>query len=272
MNAFKKIFLMPVCVMSFAFFSQAKELQGDQANACGALLCLAGGMMSGECAGYISKYFSIQMEKPWQTLAARKNFLNLCPQGQAPSNAPILDNPEKYGLTQNNDDYTIYLEMLSNLDEDCTQATLNRVEKRTAGKNGFNVIYEYRINPNPTKSCKLLTEHKYSNKSIHYTCKNTQFYSEEDWNNGYTKKFISKQEYDQLASAQRGMQIKEKSINYIEYHTLLRSDPQRVKQVTNYDTNDKKSIFSYFRLDTLYFQKMPIEKNCWEVKDKLVYN
>ena len=65
---------------------------------------------------------------------------------------------------------------------------------------------------------------------------------------------------------------KEIGITYRKYQTLSRSNLQRVKQVTNYDTSDKKPMLSYFRLDTLYFQKMPIEKNCWEVKDKLVYH
>lgn len=48
-------------------------LQGtEQGDACGAALCLAGGMMGGECASYVQKYFRLE---PWE----RPGFLAKCP-------------------------------------------------------------------------------------------------------------------------------------------------------------------------------------------------
>ena len=55
------------------------ELEGDEALACEALLCLAAPTRPGECARSIKKFFSIKFREPWKTIAARKDFLHLCP-------------------------------------------------------------------------------------------------------------------------------------------------------------------------------------------------
>lgn len=55
-------------------------LQGDTRLACEALLCLSSGQVPGQCGPSLSRYFGIVCEKPWETLQARRNFLNLCPQ------------------------------------------------------------------------------------------------------------------------------------------------------------------------------------------------
>lgn len=47
-------------------------------NACGALLCLAGGVTSGECASYVAEYFNIFDVNPAKMLTKRLNFLKLC--------------------------------------------------------------------------------------------------------------------------------------------------------------------------------------------------
>lgn len=55
-------------------------LTGDTKLACEAILCLAAPTRPGECASAIAKYFSISLRRFSQTLRARRNFLNLCPQ------------------------------------------------------------------------------------------------------------------------------------------------------------------------------------------------
>lgn len=61
--------------------------QGDNQDACGAVLCLAGAAMSGksphECDSYIRKYFEIRVTKhgvfrPDKTAKKRANFLKQC--------------------------------------------------------------------------------------------------------------------------------------------------------------------------------------------------
>lgn len=66
----------------------APQLSGKQQSACGALLCLAGAIMTGdlesECSGYAKEYFSILKFKRGKfrasrTASARASFLNQCP-------------------------------------------------------------------------------------------------------------------------------------------------------------------------------------------------
>jgi hypothetical protein len=67
-------------------------------DACGALLCLAGVMLTGstpdKCSGYIKKYFAIVSFKngdfsPSKTLKARTNFLNQCTSGDGQSKSNV---------------------------------------------------------------------------------------------------------------------------------------------------------------------------------------
>lgn len=58
---------------------QGSVLEGDTRLACEAVLCLSTGSRPSECTPSIQRYFSIRHNKPWKTLEARINFLNLCP-------------------------------------------------------------------------------------------------------------------------------------------------------------------------------------------------
>lgn len=55
------------------------QLSGDTKLACEAILCLSTGQRPSECTPSIQRYFSIRHNKPWETLQARTNFLQLCP-------------------------------------------------------------------------------------------------------------------------------------------------------------------------------------------------
>lgn len=60
--------------------AQAQVLTGDQRLACEALLCLAAGANAPrECSNALAKYAALQAPTTLQTLALRKNFLQLCP-------------------------------------------------------------------------------------------------------------------------------------------------------------------------------------------------
>lgn len=67
---------------------QPPQLTGKQDSACGAILCLAGAVMTGDlasgCSGYAKDYFSIVKFKRGKfrasrTASARASFLNQCP-------------------------------------------------------------------------------------------------------------------------------------------------------------------------------------------------
>lgn len=59
-------------------------LTGDKKLACEAILCLAAvGQRPGECSAAIAKYFSITASKPSKLKAKRKDFLEMCPSGDA---------------------------------------------------------------------------------------------------------------------------------------------------------------------------------------------
>lgn len=63
--------------------AQAQELfTGDTRLACEAILCLSTGKRPGECQPSLSRYFGIHKKKLSDTIKARHNFLNLCPDDQ----------------------------------------------------------------------------------------------------------------------------------------------------------------------------------------------
>ena len=71
---------------AFSFPTQARELSGDETDACGALLCLASGAGRGEsdCQGYLRRYFAIKFTRPDKTFEARRDFLSMCPTEEDP--------------------------------------------------------------------------------------------------------------------------------------------------------------------------------------------
>lgn len=57
------------------------DFTGDKKLACEAVLCLSSGKRPDECSPSIQKYLSIKFKKAWKTTAKRKEFLEMCPQG-----------------------------------------------------------------------------------------------------------------------------------------------------------------------------------------------
>jgi hypothetical protein len=84
-----KTLMMAVMVGALAAGSMGSAkaqdvLTGDKKLACEAILCLAAvGQRPGECSASIAKYFRITASKPSKLKAKRKDFLNLCPTGDA---------------------------------------------------------------------------------------------------------------------------------------------------------------------------------------------
>lgn len=253
-------------------------LQGDTANSCGALLCLAGGKMDGECSSYIKRYFSIKMKKPHETIQARKNFLELCPKnGQSYQNNQAINDLYANTSQEKDPEFERYInEILPNLDGACTKEELNFTQKKllrteeicesdeNANTKNCKTInhYGYRTNPELSNSCKLLLSNKYSNEKLTYTCKSKEYYEEEDWFNGYTKEPISKATFDSLSDEKRAVIQKEEPISYLAYQRLPNNE-KASKYV--------KSTIQYFKVITLYYQKIPIQKDCWEVDDRIIY-
>jgi len=73
--------------------AQAQELlEGDEKDACEALLCLSSGQRPTECTPPIQRYLSIKMKTPEKTADARRDFLNLCPAAHEDSKMGSLVN------------------------------------------------------------------------------------------------------------------------------------------------------------------------------------
>lgn len=76
-----------VSLVAAVFASATPAIAGDDENACGAVMCLAGRAMGAnggsECDKYIQKYFAIQVVKdgifrPDKTAKKRRQFLDQC--------------------------------------------------------------------------------------------------------------------------------------------------------------------------------------------------
>ena len=239
-----------------------ESLADDSTNACGALLCLAGGVTSGECASYVAEYFNIFDVNPAKMLTKRLNFLKLCDTNTPPpANLPT---EVANAMNPSDPEFDRYMnEIVPNMSEDCSKENLNRIEEKKALINGSYLKF-FRINPNPTHSCKLLLSSKYSNKEITYTCASKDFYTQTDWFNGYTKTYIPYNEYMALSEDKRASEKKEVEISLSEYKNL----PNELKKALSEYKNGKE-VKRYYRIDTLYFQKNFIDKDCWEVEDKI---
>lgn len=145
-------------------------LTGDAKLACEAILCLSSGKRPEECNPSIEKFFSIHAKKPSELIKKRKNFLKLCPTGDAEGMESIEDN-------------------LANMKGDCSADFLNTfVENKTELSAGGGQEKFARINPQMPNYCKGI----YNPPS--YVC-DYKFYKQQDWDNGYTVKEIDKSEY-----------------------------------------------------------------------------
>lgn len=243
--------------------SSVKEMSGKQGDACGALLCLSGGMSSGACAPYIAKYFAIQLSKPWKTAQARKNFLNLCPVASENGNT----DPELAKL-QN--------DILPYVSGGCTKEELNaNIEKtrkplyyldETQGFSTKRPVYGYRVNPLPTQNCSLLMKSPYFPQKISYTC-SKEFYDEKIWNDGFTKQYISESEYQGLSDDLRGTETKRVKISKNEYLSLP-NDKRDRDRIPN--AGGDKDVYNYYKLEPAFYKKNFIKKDCWLVEDKEV--
>ncbi|MFG5130990.1 TrbM/KikA/MpfK family conjugal transfer protein [Campylobacter lari] len=189
-----KIKLISIILAMFMFSNlkaiKLDYLSGDTRYACEAMLCLASPIKPPECSAAIARYFAIKFKKPWKTIQARKDFLNLCP----------VDNSDTEMLKYKND-------ILAHLDGECSLEELNkRVEKkllwveRVCDDGSCEEIehYGYRINPQLSQSCYLLQSSSYTDyQGFEYIC-SKNFIEDVSWKRGYELKEISEQEYNLL--------------------------------------------------------------------------
>lgn len=257
----------------------------------GALLCILGGQTSGECKKYY-EYYTIGLPKecekqcrgihyatclatciPTKQIAHLKN----CKLESAPSSLPVNNNAYNNGANQFIANLDSKINEASYIQGDCTKAELNRVERkllRTLTQkicddenrcdNVYTKIYGLRINPNPTKTCEILSQQTYSTLTIKYTC-DKSFYEEKDWNNGYVRKEVVKAVYDSLASKDREFEITYKNISYNEYNKLDKSERRVIKSAPDVNGN---TYNIYQQIITTYYQRLYIKKDCWEVGEK----
>ena len=95
----KTLAFTTLCASISANASASDVLTGDTRLACEAVLCLSSSTRPGECAPSLSRYFGIKFKKPWETIQARINFLNMCPASSEP-NMPSLIQAIAHGAGQ----------------------------------------------------------------------------------------------------------------------------------------------------------------------------
>ena len=229
-------------ILASSLEANGEILGGDAGLACEAILCLSSPARPSECQRSLAKYFGIHFSKPWKTINARKQFLSLCPEG---SMTPEMKQQ---------------IEDLSRLTGFCSVDELNaNIEKKKVGTSqndyGFTkYLYDYRVSPEMTENCKIVTRMNYNDYAFKYTC-NKEFYKEEDWNNGYIKEEINKSVYDSLEDSLRGITKKRVGVSYLEWIRL--ADDERAK------VTDKNGMVRYYKLEDAYFKKNFIKKDCW---------
>lgn len=285
-NTLKVLMAFIIVILSL----NSKLYASDEKNPCGALLCILGGQTSGECRKYY-EYYTIGLPKecekqcrgihyatclatciPTKQIAHLKN----CKLESAPSSLPVNNNAYNSGANQFIANLDNKINEASQIQGDCTKAELNRVERKLLrtlteevcdSNRCYNVyakIYGLRINPNPTKTCEILSQQTYSTIKIRYTC-DKSFYEEKDWNNGYVRQEVSKAVYDSLAIKDKEFEITYKNISYNEYNKLDKSERRMIKSAPN-DNGNTYNI--YQQIITTYYQRLYIKKDCWEVEEK----
>jgi hypothetical protein len=210
------IFLSLVGLNGFAL--DIPTLQGDEKLSCEAILCLSTSARPSECSQSINRYFSISFRKWKDTVSARRNFLNICPVGGGNQDSTFV------ALRDN---------VISNLYVPCTIESLNREEERYPNTDGESYVYytnqEYRINPEPTTSCKLLMQHSYTDFKAKYTCDKNKWYSRQEWSSGVSLESVSRNVFNSLPREER-------EIKYIS------------SGEDGYEA---------------YYKRVPINKSCW---------
>jgi hypothetical protein len=90
-----KLFLPITCNLALIIgisTAHAQELEGDQKDACEALLCLSSSQRPTECEPPIRRYLSIHRKTPGKTANARRDFLKQCPTAQSDGKTQALVN------------------------------------------------------------------------------------------------------------------------------------------------------------------------------------
>lgn len=213
---------------------KADVLTGDTKLACEAILCLSSGTRPSECYPSINRYFSIHKKHWSDTVNARRNFLRLCPVGEADKEDKVFAD-----LRDN---------VLPNVEADqCTAEYLNNhpetnCVKENCGEHHCTCIeYEYRPRTKLFGFCYALYNHQYTNVKPKNVCGETGWYSSNDWHKGESSVEISETKYNEL---------KNKGFKTLK---AVKSGSKFCK---------KNHRFNYNFCNT-YYKLEPIKKDCW---------
>lgn len=81
----KKLFALGFLILPLISYADAPQFTGDVKLACEAVLCLSSsvGFSESKCSPSLDRYFGINKEFWSDTVRARKNFLNICPDSKS---------------------------------------------------------------------------------------------------------------------------------------------------------------------------------------------
>lgn len=189
-------------------------LQGDEKLACEAILCLASGTGIPECVPSLTRYFNILVWGKhgildWgRTITERLNFLKLCPKDSnmgeenAANMSSLLNTLSHMEGKCDKDTLNGYLDYTyitpSHFNRDCIEVNGN-----TTCNSGLKLV---RVKPSKPHYCTALGNHAFGldQRDVKYTCNANAYYTEKDWNRGYYFEEVSKAEYDKLPDNLKG--------------------------------------------------------------------
>lgn len=163
MKPFRLSKMLPVAAFFLTGINtlQAQDvLTGDTRLACEAVLCLSSGTRPGECAPSLARYFGIKFDKPWDTIKARIDFLNLCPAHSEPG-MPSLITAIAHGAGQCDATYLNRFNKIKMNRKECTKDRFTR--EQTCSTKEVELI----SNTKPAY-CQIYESHEYTDLNTRY--------------------------------------------------------------------------------------------------------
>jgi len=163
MKTFRLSKVLPVAAFFLTGINtvQAQDvLTGDTRLACEAVLCLSSGTRPGECAPSLARYFGIKFDKPWDTIKARIDFLNMCPAHNEPG-MPSLITAIANGAGQCDATYLNRFNKIKMNRKECTKDRFTREQTCTTKE------VELISNKKPAY-CQIYESHEYTDLNTRY--------------------------------------------------------------------------------------------------------
>lgn len=158
-------------------------MDGDEGDACSALLCLSsavGGNVS-ECTPPLTRYYSITARKMVDTIKKRKDFLKLCPSADEPGMPELVDAVSQGAGRCDADQLNNELEETRYVETNC---------RRYHADYHCDTEIQYRIKNKLPSYCQVYIDNSYTDISLHYSGTPT-WQSKKDFRKNNSNKWVN---------------------------------------------------------------------------------